>query len=151
VEKSATLRSKALTGASTNLPLRILVVDDDEAIRKLHAHALTRSGYETKTAEDGATAWEVLQLEEYHLLITDNNMPNVSGLELIKRVRFAQLPVAVILASGTPPRQELEQNTWVQPVATLVKPFSYRQLLAAVTEILAPLISPQPGWKQPSA
>lgn len=121
----------------TNPSNRILVVDDDMLIRQLNAKVLSLFGYQTETAADGAAAWEALQANSYDLLITDNNMPKVSGVELVKKVRSARMALPVILASGALPTQELDRNPWLQPVATLVKPFSSGQLLETVKEVLA--------------
>ena len=68
---------------------RILVVDDDADIRQVNADVLRRFGYQTETAADGAAAWEALQANRYDLLITDNRMPKVSGVELVKKMRSA--------------------------------------------------------------
>src|ERR1051325_10009740 len=84
----------------TSPPLRILVVEDDTAIRQFSAEVLVRSGYQVDAAEDGAAAWEALYTSSYDLLITDNNMPNVSGVELLKRLRSACMTLPVILATG---------------------------------------------------
>ena len=108
---------------------RILVVDDDRDLRLLNAEVLRRFGYQTETAEDGAAAWEALQANRYDLLITDNNMPKVSGVELVKKLRSAHMVLPVILASGAIPTEELNRNPWLRPTATMVKPFSSGQLL----------------------
>jgi YesN/AraC family two-component response regulator len=57
------------------------------------------------TAEDGEFGWEALQAKNYDLLITDNNMPKVSGLELVKKLRSARMALPVILASGAMPEE----------------------------------------------
>jgi len=126
---------------------RILVVDDEVEIRLVSAAVLSRSGYQTETAEDGAAAWEALQSNCFDLLITDHNMPKVSGVELVKKLRSAHMTLPVILASGVMPTEELERNPWLQPVATLEKPFSSGQLLATVNEALAQVkaVAPAPG------
>ena len=116
---------------------RILVVDDDLDLRMLSADVLVRSGYQVDTAEDGAAGWDALQANRYDLLITDNNMPKVSGVELVKKVRSARMTLPVILASGTLPTEELNRNPWLQPVATLVKAFYSGLLLETVTEVLS--------------
>jgi DNA-binding NtrC family response regulator len=126
----------AQTRAETNPPRRILVVDDDGDIRRLNAELLTRFGYQTETAEDGAAAWEALQARQYDLLITDNKMPKVSGVELVQKARSAQMTLPVILASGTLPSQDYVRSARLQPVAMLVKPFSSRQLLGTVERVL---------------
>lgn len=116
---------------------RILVVDDDEDIRQVSARVLRHFGFQTETAADGAAAWEALQAAGYDLLITDHNMPEVSGAELVKKVRSARMTLPVILASGAMPTHELDGNAWMQPLTTLVKPFSGVQLVAMVRAVLA--------------
>ena len=116
---------------------RILVVDDEVEIRQINAEVLRRVGYQTETAADGAAAWEALQANSYDLLITDNRMPKVSGVELVKKMRSAHMTLPVILASGLLPTEELDRNPWLQPLATLVKPFTGGQLLETVNQVLA--------------
>ena len=71
----------------SNPPLRILVVDDDEAFRRLNTEVLNCSGYQVDAAEDGAVGWEAIQANRYDLLITDNSMPKLTGVELVKKLR----------------------------------------------------------------
>jgi DNA-binding response OmpR family regulator len=113
------------------------LVDDDALIRDICARVLRCFGYETETAKDGAAAWKTLQVYSYDLLITDNNMPKVSGVELVKKVRSAHMSLPVILASGNLPTGELDRNPWLQPVATLAKPFTGDELLGTVVRSLA--------------
>ena len=111
------------TGESASAPTRcqaipsnrILVVDDDKDIRQVNLEVLRRFGYQTDTAADGAAAWERLHAQSYDLLITDNNLPKVSGVELVKKVRSARLTLPVILATRALPIEELERNPWLQP------------------------------------
>ena len=129
--------SPAQARCQASLSNRILVVDDDVNLRQINAEVLRRGGYQTETAADGAAAWEALQANSYDLLITDNSMPKVSGVELVKKVRSARMTLPVILASGALPTEVLDRNPWLQPVATLVKPFTGGQLLETVNEVLA--------------
>jgi DNA-binding response OmpR family regulator len=115
---------------------RILVVDDDEIARQLNADMLRRYGYETQTAEDGAAAWEALQANGYDLLITDNNMPKVSGVELIRKLRSARMALPVVLASGAIPTEAMNSNSSLQLAALLLKPFTLDELLAIVKKVL---------------
>src|ERR1035438_10080883 len=116
-------------GDQANPPQRILVVEDDRDLRQLNARVLIHSGYAVDVAEDGAAAWEALQANRYNLLITDNNMPRLTGMELLKRLRSARMGLPVIMATGTVPTQELAQNPWLEPVAKLAKPYTTGQLL----------------------
>jgi DNA-binding response OmpR family regulator len=122
-------------GRATPSP-RILVVDDDIVLRLLGATVLGHSGYQVDTAEDGEAGWEALHARNYDLLITDNNMPKVSGVELVKKLRAEDEALPVILVSGTMPTEELNRNSWLHLAATLEKPFSGEELLEAVTAVL---------------
>jgi DNA-binding response OmpR family regulator len=115
---------------------RILVVDDDSDIRRLNAEMLKRLGYEVNAAADGADGWEALNAARYDLLITDNDMPNVSGIELLKKLRAARMVLPVIMATGRLPTQEFDRHPWLQPAATLLKPYSVEEFLGTVEKVL---------------
>jgi DNA-binding response OmpR family regulator len=93
-------------------PHRILLVDDEPDVRSLNAEVLTEAGYQVDTAENGAAGWKALVANHYDALVTDNTMPGVTGLELIKKLRSADMSMAVILASGTVPAEELNRCPW---------------------------------------
>ena len=115
---------------------RILVVEDDVFLRGCNADVLVRSGYEVDTAEDGAAAWEALQVNSHNLLITDNNMPRLSGVELVKKMRTAHMTLPAVLASGLMPKKELARYPWLQFAATLQKPFTGDTLVSTVMLVL---------------
>ena len=120
----------------TNWSSHILVVDDEGEIRQLSAGALVRFGYRVDAAEGGAAAWKELHANSYDLLITDNNMPKLSGVGLVMKLRSARMTLPVILALGELSAEELNRNPWLQFAATLVKPFSSGQLLETVGTVL---------------
>lgn len=115
---------------------RILVVEDDVDIRALNAQVLLGSGYRVETAADGIAGWEALHGNRFDLVVTDHDMPRLSGLELVKQVRAARMTLPVILASATPHSEELLRQPWLQVAVQLLKPFSPCQLLAAVEDVL---------------
>jgi DNA-binding response OmpR family regulator len=117
-------------------PQRILLVDDDRDVRSLNADVLVRAGYHVDTAENGAAGWKALEANRYDALITDNTMPGVTGLELIKKLRSADMTLAVILASGTVPAEELNRCPWLEVNALLPKPYSIAQLLRTMDQVL---------------
>jgi two-component system OmpR family response regulator len=114
---------------------RILVVDDDEDIRRLNTEVLVNSGYRVDGAADGAMAWDALQLNDYDLLLTDHGMPNVNGLSLIKKLRAAHKTIPVILVSGTAPAKG-SGHSWLQIDSTLPKPYTLDELVGAVGKVL---------------
>jgi DNA-binding response OmpR family regulator len=115
---------------------RILVVDDDDDIRQLNSDVLAHSGYHVDAAEDGAVAWDTLQQKKYDLLITDNDMPKVTGMELLHKLHAARMALPVIMATGVPPKNEFSRYPWLQSVVLLLKPYSYHELLGAVRSVL---------------
>lgn len=117
---------------------RILLADDDSHILEMSAVALIRFGYDVDTAEDGAAAWQALHDTNirYDLLITDNNMPKVTGLELIRKMRSEEMTLPVILASGAIPTGELKEFPALLLDATLSKPFTIDELLDMVKKVL---------------
>jgi DNA-binding response OmpR family regulator len=120
----------------TDPPPRILLVEDDEAMRQFYARMLVRDGHWVGTAEDGAAGWEALQGSRYDLLITDNNMPKMTGLEMVTKLRAARMALPVILATGILPTEALERNPGLQFAATLEKPFAIEMLLDTVKRVL---------------
>ena len=147
-----------------NPPHRILVVEDEPDIRRLNAEVLKSSGYEVDTAEDGMAGWKALHAarhapESYALLITDHDMPGLTGLALVKKLRAARMALPVIMATGTLPTEELfTRYPWLQPVVALIKPYSVEQLLGTVEAVLRTAdgasehTTPTPDWRsQPPA
>ena len=120
----------------TSPPHRILVVEDDGCIRRFNAEMLIRSDYQVDAAENGAVAWDMLQLKSYDLLITDIDMPKVSGVDLLKKLHAVRLAMPVIMATGTLPEEEFNRNPWLQPAAMLLKPFTGDELLGTVETVL---------------
>ena len=142
----------------SNAVSHILVVDDEPLIRRINSEILAGEGYVVDAAEDGAAAWDVLQRKNYDLVITDNHMPKVTGVELVTKIREASMGLPVIMATGTSPDDEFERHGWLQPFVMLLKPYSVVELLGTVKAVLhagraggRPVL-PAPNWEcQPLA
>ncbi len=82
---------------------RILVVDDEESLRRVTQLKLQQAGYEATTASDGAQALELLTRHPQDLIITDLKMPGMSGMDLLRRVKedYPEVIVIVVTAFGT--------------------------------------------------
>lgn len=117
-------------------PHRILLVEDDGDIRRLNAEVLIHSGYRVDSAEDGAVAWTTLQQERYDLVITDNEMPKVTGIDLLMKIHEAKLQLPVIMATGQLPEAEFNRQPWLYPAAVLLKPYTTEEFLVTVERIL---------------
>ncbi len=126
----------ALISAGTDGLRRILVVDDETDSRQLTMDVLMRSGYEVEGVENGAAGWEAAQTRDYDLIVTDNKMPKMGGVEMIKKLRAANMAVPVIMATGLMPTHEFVRRPWLKPEVMLEKPHTDDELLAAVKSLL---------------
>jgi DNA-binding response OmpR family regulator len=127
-------------GESACVPLprcRILVVEDELNVLQLNAGVLIRSGYDVDAVEDGAAAWKALNADSYDLMITDNSMPRLSGVELLKKLYASRMALTVIMATGQLPTEEFTRFPWLQPAATLLKPYTIEELLETVKKVLS--------------
>jgi len=85
--------------------MRVLVVDDFSTMRKIVRNILKQIGFEDIVeADDGATAWPILKGDTIGLVVTDWNMPNITGLELLQKIRSDEAtkntPVLMVTAEG---------------------------------------------------
>ena len=115
---------------------RILVVDDEQAVRDLLAKTLTMADYDVDTAPDGPSALERLRAVEYDLLITDLKMPGMDGLSVIREARrqTSDLPVIIITGYSTEASAIEAINLGVS--GYLTKPFRLPRILAATARAL---------------
>lgn len=126
-----------------NLPRRILVVDHDPYACHLVADVLIRHGFEVNAAEDGAAGWAELQVNHYNLLITEQDLPKISGVKLVRKVRVARLALPVVMIALKLPTHELVRSPSLQLAATLLKPLPVAALLDTVKIILRATNSPR--------
>ncbi|HET6881569.1 MAG TPA: response regulator [Pirellulales bacterium] len=118
---------------------RVLVVEDDPALRNVIRFNLQAAGFEVLAGRDGAQGWELAQREAVDMVVTDMQMPSMTGLELCQKlrgdVRFAQLPVLMLTAKGLElDHERLRAELGV--VEVMFKPFSPKQLARAVAQHL---------------
>ncbi len=113
---------------------RVLVADDSRAVREAMALLLERAGYQVDHAGTGLSAWRMLGRARYDALVTDLEMPEMGGVELIERVRadplLASLPVVIISSRATDAARARARALGVASV--LAKPVSSEALLAAL-------------------
>lgn len=114
--------------------MRILVVDDDEAIRILLGNRLRSLGHEINTASNGLEAWESLNHESVDLLVCDWNMPVMDGVELCRRVRHADWGCYVYVILCTAMNQKSDYLAGMEAGADdfVVKPIDFADLRVRV-------------------
>ncbi|WP_020008359.1 response regulator [Salinicoccus albus] len=114
---------------------KILIVDDEERIRKLLNMYLVREGYETVEAADGQEALDLAMGQDFHCILLDLMMPKVDGIEVAKQLRKQKsTPIIMLTAKG-------EENNRVEGFEVgaddyIVKPFSPREVVLRVKAIL---------------
>ena len=118
----------------------ILYAEDDSTLRELYSGTLTRAGYSSITAvPDGVCAWNALHSNQFDLLITDNEMPRLTGLELVTKARLEGIKLPIIMASGSADFLTGSDYEWLAFAGRLQKPFDRRDLLRIVANVLESL------------
>jgi two-component system chemotaxis response regulator CheY len=116
----------------------ILIVDDSETVRQVLQLALGNSGYQVVEAEDGFDALTKLSGAKIDMLITDLNMPNMDGLELIKKVReegqHRFTPIVMLTTESSEEKKKAGREAGAS--GWIVKPFKPEQLLKVVKMVL---------------
>lgn len=115
---------------------RILVIDDEEVIRKLMLEILEVAGHEVVGAETAERALELLEESDFELVVSDVVMPGLSGLELLGAVlaRRASLPVVLVTGAGT--YDTLSEALTRGAAGLVTKPFAHIELQTAVADAL---------------
>ena len=119
---------------------RILLVDDVPAVRLSIRAALEAVGYQVQEAGDGREALDLLDSQAVDLIVTDLWMPNLDGVELLKRLRATNANIKVIAISGGGMRKPIDVSaalaqTWGAD-AVLYKPFDNDDLVAEIRRLL---------------
>ena len=129
-------RSAAKPSGSTVDRPRILIVDDEQAVRDLVAKTLTMADYDVDTAADGPSAIDRLRNTDYDLLITDLKMPGMDGLSVIREARqkSAEMPIVIITGYSTEASAIEAINLGV--CGYLTKPFRLPRVLAVAARAL---------------
>ena len=118
--------------------MKILVVDDDQAVRESLRRSLTFNGYEVELAGDGVEAVEHIDEDRPDAVILDVMMPGLSGLDVLRRLRDGEGPEGcrVILLTARARDSEVDSGFAAGADDYVIKPFSPRELLRRVDALL---------------
>ena len=124
---------------------KALVVDDEIHIVQVVAIKLRNNGFDVTTAENGAVALEIAKQDKPDIIVTDFQMPVMTGLELIENLRQDEItkdiPVIMLTARGFAIEEEKRQQLKIS--ACLSKPFSPREVLQTIEDVLNQTVSLQ--------
>jgi DNA-binding response OmpR family regulator len=116
---------------------RVLVIDDEKAILKMLAMALSRKGCDVDTAENGEQGVEKLHMADYDLVITDMRMGKMTGDDVLLEVRQLKGDVLPVIAmSGTPWLMDSSRFD-----AVLAKPYQLKDLFDLIRKFIPPVVS----------
>jgi DNA-binding NtrC family response regulator len=115
---------------------RILIVDDDETIRKVLAAILEENGYSVNTAETGKEAIEKSNAVFYNLALIDFRLPDMDGTELLTAMRETTPRMVKIIVTGYPPLQNAMEAVNKNADAYVVKPVNVDNVLATIEKHL---------------
>ena len=118
-------------------PARVLVVEDDRALRHIAERLLTHHGYAVATAPDGAAAIDIiLRSLPFHLVVSDVVMPRMGGFTLVRWLAEHRPGTPVLLASGYVGVDNLEGQQIPDGVRLMRKPYAHADLIGAIQQLL---------------
>src|SRR5918992_3050234 len=117
-------------------PVRILVVDDEEPIRRVIARLLQRNGYECETAGNAEEAMLLLKEGDFALVLTDMDMPGTSGLDLINQIAAAFEDISTVMVTGMDDAKLASAALKIGAYGYIIKPFEPNEILINVMNAL---------------
>ena len=114
------------------LPKNVLVVDDEPGIREIVRQTLEPEGYGITTAADGNEALESVRRAVPDMVLLDLKLPDISGVEVLRRIREDHGNVPVIILTGYPDSDMMQRALEYSPITLLAKPVKPAQILDTV-------------------
>lgn len=114
----------------------LLITDDDPVFRETLRDVLEPEGFQTFLAEDGLEAFEIVRAERVHLLLLDMHMPQLDGVETIRRVHEIRPELPCILLSAALDEMIIKAAREVYAFSVLAKPCSRQQITSVVRSAL---------------
>lgn len=114
---------------------KILVVDDTKSIRALLSKCLEMEGYEVSTAKDGQEALNLIKDEKFDLIFLDIKMPEISGTEVLRRIRAMGITVPVVIITAFATVKNAIECTKLGAVTYLQKPFTAEKIRNILKDI----------------
>lgn len=117
---------------------RILAVDDSASMRQMVTFTLQRAGFDVLQAVDGIDALVVAKKEPVDLVLTDINMPNMDGFQLIRALRALEhyrfVPILTLTTESTPEKKQMGREAGA--TGWIVKPFDPERLIGTIQKVL---------------
>lgn len=121
---------------------KVLIVDDETSIRTILNDYLETLGFEIFHATDGRKGWEIFQEHHPDLVITDIFMPEMTGVELLEKIKMSDRPAPVVLISGVPLSPAEVQVQRERSDGFLEKPYMFWQMKDLIQKLVPNAASP---------
>lgn len=126
----------------------ILVVDDDELVRRALERALRSTGHKIYTANGGLQALELLEKHQFIAIVSDHLMPGMTGLELMREVKRRFQPCVKIIITGFMPERVAEALTAGEIDRFMTKPWENAELRSTLAAALEEQVARDPAVKK---
>jgi DNA-binding response OmpR family regulator len=116
--------------------IKLLVVEDEDALRTLLGSELGSYGYDVDEADGGTAAMQALEKKYYDLVVLDIRMPDIDGLEVLKNIRAKKLANKVIMLTGVNELKIARDSLALGANDFLTKPYDFKKLLECINRVM---------------
>ncbi len=121
--------------SSNRVSCRILVIEDEEAVRDLLCDILTDAGHKVETAQDGFEGIEKFEQSSFDMIFTDFGMPGISGIEVAKKIRDKDIDIPIVMITGWGLKMEQDKVDAALVNSIINKPFQIEEILDTVAKL----------------
>ena len=111
---------------------RILIVDDDEAVRTVLKDLLEDEGYICETAADGEDGLTKIKTQDFALVLLDIKLPDMNGTDVLRSIRKIKPELTAIMITGFPSRKTVEQSIGLEAFNYVTKPIDFKKLMSVI-------------------
>lgn len=116
--------------------MKVLIVEDEDALRTIVRDELGVYGFDVDDAEDGVKALEKLNKERFHIVVLDIRMPNMDGMEVLRNIRNYDLADKVIMLTAVDELKVAQETLKLGANDFITKPYDFQNLLACINRVM---------------
>jgi len=116
---------------------KLLIVDDEEALRDILYQELTEEGFDVETLGEGSKVVEAVKSKKYDLLLLDISMPNISGFEVLEQLKKEKISIKSVMLSGYDDLKNAIQAARLGAVGFISKPFRFHDIIVEIEKALS--------------
>ena len=116
--------------------MKVLIVEDEDALRTIVRDELGVYGFDVDDAEDGVKALEKLNKERFHIVVLDIRMPNMDGMEVLRNIRSYDLADKVIMLTAVDELKVAQETLKLGANDFITKPYDFQNLLACINRVM---------------